>query len=154
AGARSVTSYANRDEAWDDVVRGIRAAFAALDQLAPPAPSPYDPWTPAMPPLFAGRGAILRGLEEALEARRRVSLVGDFRIGKSSVLKTWEQRAQAAGRVVTSVSGEEASGQSPGAFVHAVTGLRVPEDSDAAADALGRWAADAAPRNLPPIVLV
>jgi ABC-type branched-subunit amino acid transport system ATPase component len=59
--------------------------------------NPYDPWTPVVPPRFVGRVGVLRRLDAALEEGRSISLVGDWRIGKSSVLATWEQRAREKG---------------------------------------------------------
>lgn len=119
-----------------------------------PWKNPYDVQAPAMPPRFAGRAGLLQDLETALEMRRSVSIVGDFRIGKSSVLRAWEQRARAAGRMVRCVSGEDASGRSLGSFVGAITGLDAPDDADGAADALDRWALGAARNDMPPLVLV
>lgn len=114
----------------------------------------FDPWNPALPPRFVGRVALNRVLDHALDERRSVVLVGDWRIGKSSVLRAWERRARAAGRVVAWVSGEESSGQSPATFVKGVTNLDAPNDADGAASVLDRWAASVAPRGLPPLVLV
>jgi predicted phosphodiesterase len=74
--------------------------------------NPYDPWTPATPPRFVGRQGLFRRLEAALEEGRSVSLVGDWRIGKSSVLQRWAQQVQARGRVVTQLSGEGPEGLS------------------------------------------
>jgi hypothetical protein len=51
--------------------------------------NPYDPWTPVVPPRFVGRVGVLRRLDAAMEEGRSISLVGDWRIGKSSVLATW-----------------------------------------------------------------
>ncbi|HSN97944.1 MAG TPA: metallophosphoesterase, partial [Candidatus Nanopelagicales bacterium] len=116
--------------------------------------NPYRPHDIALPPRFAGRKALLRRLHEALDRRENISLVGDYRIGKSSLLRTWKQQARAAGRVVRWVSGEEEAGGSPGAFVRAVTGLEVGEEVEAVASALDRWAKGAAPPELPPLVLV
>jgi hypothetical protein len=189
---KAVTSWDDRDEAWLDVVVGIRAAIEevqwsqaksppslaemgddAPSTLSPGAPAlearvheekvasapvlpsnPYDPWNPAVPPLFSGRISLLRDLTTAFGEMRSVSLVGDWRIGKSSLLRRCERWALESGRVVRWVSGEEASGQSPGAFVKAITGLDTPADADGAADVLGRWAEAHGLPNLPPLVLV
>ncbi|MFO1431772.1 MAG: hypothetical protein U1F76_16820 [Candidatus Competibacteraceae bacterium] len=116
--------------------------------------NPYDPWTPVTPPRFLGRDSLLRRLETALEEGRSLSLVGDWRIGKSSVLATWEQQAQAKGRLVRCVSGEGAEGTTPGAFVGAVTGLPSPDNPEQAADVLTRWAENAGRPGLPPLILM
>jgi hypothetical protein len=116
--------------------------------------NPYDPWTPAMPPRFVGRGILLRHLDRALEEGRSVSLVGDWRIGKSSVLQTWAGQVRERGRVVRLLSGEGPEGVSPGALVSAIVGTTAPDGADAAADLLDRWAAHAAPAGLPPLLLI
>ncbi|MDN5850057.1 MAG: metallophosphoesterase, partial [Nitrococcus sp.] len=114
----------------------------------------YDPWNPAKPPRFVGRLPALRRLEAALQENRSVSIVGDRRIGKSSVLETWAEMLSERGRIVRCVSGEGPEGASIAAFVAAVTGSDAPDNSDGAADALSRWAAQIAPEGLPPSVLV
>ncbi|MCP4696136.1 MAG: hypothetical protein GY862_04715 [Gammaproteobacteria bacterium] len=113
--------------------------------------NPYNPWDPAVPPRFAGRATQLRELEQALEKKHSVSLAGDRQIGKSSLLKAWEQRARAQGRLVISISGGDGAAQSPGAFVEAITGFQSPEEADPAADVLKRWANNQA---LPPLILL
>lgn len=116
--------------------------------------NPYRPHEVAVPPRFAGRKPLLRRLQEALDRQESVSLVGDYRIGKSSILRTWEQQARAAGRIVRWVSGEEEAGRSPGAFVRAVTSLDVGDDVEEAASTLDQWAQRVAPKGLPPLLLV
>ena len=63
--------------------------------------------------------SLMRSLEAALEHTRSVSLVGDWRSGKSSVLLTWAQRARERGREVFIVSGT-AIRCSAHAFVEAI----------------------------------
>jgi predicted phosphodiesterase len=116
--------------------------------------NPYDPWTPATPPRFVGRQRLFLALETALEERRSVSIVGDWRMGKSSVLQLWSQRVQERGREVRWVSGEGPEGVSPGAFVQQTTGLPAPDEPDGAADILSRWADAAGRPGLPPLILV
>ena len=125
-------------------------------QRRAPAPfsNPYDPWTPAIPPDFVGRSDILRRLEEAMEGRRSVSLVGDSRIGKTSILRTWEHAVLGRSRVVRFASGEDAEGVSAGALVGKITGKEAPNDPDQAAGALNEWARGAASEDMPPVVLV
>ena len=130
---------------WE--LRRPRTAAAAFS-------NPFDPWTPARPPRFVGRAHALSRLEAALEERRSVSVVGDRRIGKSSVLETWAEALKERSRVVRSTSGEGPEGASVRAFVSAIIGFDVPDDADGAADALSRWAGSAAPADLPPVVLV
>jgi hypothetical protein len=135
----------------DDTPAGRPAAVSPMSQ---DESNPYDPWTPVMPPRFLGRHSLLRRLETALEEARSLSLVGDWRIGKSSVLATWEQQARTKGRLVRCVSGEGVEGTTPGAFVGAITGLSAPDNPDQAADVLTRWAENAGRPGLPPLLLV
>lgn len=97
---------------------------------APPKPvtfaNPFDPWTPATPPRFVGRAHELQRLEAALQESRSVSLVGDWRIGKSSLLLAWRHQAQSKGRVVSWVSGEGPEAKSQGVFVQAITSAPPP----------------------------
>lgn len=114
----------------------------------------YDPKHPARPPRFTGRGALLRRLGEALDGAESISLIGDSRIGKSSLLVTWEQEARRRGRTVCLVSGEDPEGASVGALVRAVTGREAPDDADRAADVLAGWLETAGRPGLPPLVLI
>lgn len=153
-------------EARERGTRMLLRSIAKLEERKTPTPatsraatpteamSPYTPWETALPPRFAGRASLWRRLEEALENGRSVSIVGDFRIGKSSLLRTWEARAHKGGRPVRWVSGEEASGQSPRLFVEGITGGAAPDDADGAASELDRWARSTSPAALPPLVLV
>ncbi len=125
--------------------------------IASPTPetaNPYNPWDPAASPQFVGRQGLLLRLEAALEEGRSVSIVGDWRIGKTSVLRFWEQQAQARGRDVRWASGEGPEGVSHGAFVTAITGLAAPDDPDGAADTLARWADEVGRSGFPPLILI
>lgn len=101
----------------------------------------YVYWSPVTPPLFAGRHKELQQLDKALAERRSVSLVGDSLMGKTSLLRTWEQQIRKRAQIVVFMSGEDSAVQALSTFVQAVTGYKqVPDDADAAADALLRWA--------------
>lgn len=114
----------------------------------------YDPWTPAVPPRFVGREDLLRRLEAAMEEGRSVSVVGDWRIGKSSLLQTWHEKQRGSGREVRLLSGEGPEGVSPRAFVEKVTGWRSGEGADEAADILDCWAGSVGRPGLVPLMLV
>gem|GEM_PF-5479117 len=117
--------------------------------------NPYHPWDPVTPPRFCGREGLFRHLEAALEERRSVSLVGDWRIGKSSVLLTWKERAECKGRVARWLSREGTEAATLAAFVEAATASSpAGDEADAAADRLSRWAEQSAPAHLPPLILV
>jgi hypothetical protein len=116
--------------------------------------NPFDPWTPATPPRFCGREKLLRALQNALERGGSVSLLGDARIGKSSIVHTWALRARANGRLVAIASGEGPEAQSCSALVRALTGVDGAAASpDEAADQLAAWAGAAA-GGLPPLLIV
>jgi class 3 adenylate cyclase len=98
-----------------------------------------DPWTPVTPPSFVGRSKVLARLQGAVDEGRSVSLVGDWRIGKSSVLKTLFVRLQESGRPVRFLSANDREGSSPGEFVECATGKRPGATPDSAADVLALW---------------
>jgi transcriptional regulator with XRE-family HTH domain len=104
----------------------------------------YNPWTPATPPAFVGRLDMLRALEAAAVDGRSVSLVGERRMGKSSILCTWAEWAAAQGWPVRLLSGEgpEAAGHSEllaQLLGTAAAAASAPLSPDAAADRLDAW---------------
>ncbi|WP_295587012.1 hypothetical protein [uncultured Lamprocystis sp.] len=141
-----------------------------------PATNPFDPWAIALPPVFVGRTGALRDLEWAARDGRGVSLLGEWRIGKTSLLHTWGQRAQELGFVVRLLSGQGRERQGHQAFVDAVvdavsadprtaaTGATTgaageparPQSPDAAADRLGNWCSvqQQTRDGLPPLLLL
>lgn len=109
--------------------------------------NPFDPWKPATPPAFAGREDTLRALESASREGRGILLVGDWRMGKSSILATYAQRAAGMGLEVRSFSGEGREAEGHRAFVAGVlaaqepgiTPKHVPEEPGQAANQLEDW---------------
>lgn len=155
----------DRDQVWTDIADHI-AGWAESAKIAQPqavnastAVNPFNPWQEATPPRFFGRKELLRRLGMALDEKRSVSLVGDWRIGKTSVLRTWQQKAEERGRTVRYLSGQGPEAVSCAAFVKAASGLETPEKSndeasaDAAADLLAQWAQAVSP-GLPPLILI
>jgi hypothetical protein len=116
-------------------------------------PNPFSPWTPRPEHCF-GRAGLFRRLEAAFDERRSLWLVGDWRIGKTTVLVAWEKRLRERGIVVKLVSGQGPAGVSARQFVETVTGLDSPDDADGAADRLTAWIEAVSPSNVPPVVLV
>ncbi len=122
---------------------------------------PFVAWKPVVPPCFVGRKRALHRLESALGSRDGVSIVGDGKIGKSSLLLTWQRQLRASGRKVSLVDGRKVSlvdgqgvgGTSEADFVAEIIGRPAPEGADPAADALAAWAAGE-PEGLAPVVLV
>jgi predicted phosphodiesterase len=140
------------DSLYRDSRQG-RLAWAFETPRPVRAPNPYDPWTPR-PETFFGRAEALRRLEEAALNNRSVSIVADWRMGKSLLLQVWKQRLGNMGRTAVLVSGEGREGTSVAAFVQAITGLSAPDDADAAADLLSDWAAAVGSKGQPPVILV
>lgn len=115
--------------------------------------NPYTPWQ-APPRHFFGRADALRALQMALEQGRSVSLVGDRRIGKTSLLHVWQDRARGLGRVVVMLDGQKMAIASCASLVTAITGLPVEpgDDAEMAANALANWLNNFP--LLPPLVLL
>ncbi len=114
----------------------------------------FDPWSPVTPPSFVGRDGILKRLHAAVEEGRSVSLVGDWRIGKSSVLKTYWLQLSNYGRTAQLLNGSGREGSSPQAFVECAIGWKPGHSPDAAADALAAWARENHKPGLAPALLV
>jgi hypothetical protein len=128
----------------------------ALNLLQVPGKdSPYTPWTPVTPPGFVGRVKLLNQLASALEKNESISLVGDRRIGKTSVLKTWAQQVRAKKRLVIYVTGEEAEAATLSQFIHKITKQRATDDPEEAAEILSKWAIKKTKKSgFPPLILV
>ncbi len=148
---------------WDDISEEIvkypelfRHHYPTQPLPTPPVATggpPFEPWKPAVPPWFVGRKRALHRLESALGSRDGVSIVGDGKIGKSSLLQAWRQQLEGNGRKVRLVDGQGTAGRSEADFVAEIIGQPVPEGADPAADALAAWAAGE-PEGLAPVVLV
>ena len=133
---------------------GTPKAFMQPSRETAGEPSPYTPWTPVTPPAFVGRARLLARLQDALDEGRSISLVGDWRIGKSSLLKTCMGSLEKSGRTAKLLSGTGPEGISPRAFVESATAVRTVDAPDTAADALSNWARRAHKAGLLPALLV
>lgn len=118
------------------------------------ASNPYDPWNPVVPPHFLGRVRELRQLQMALEESRSVSLIGDWRIGKSSFLRTWAQEVTIRGHTAISLSGEDSAAQSLRTFIHTITGTQGADEPDPAADTLAEWVIQEGQPGFAPVLLI
>ncbi|MGC4049162.1 MAG: ATP-binding protein, partial [Paludibaculum sp.] len=116
--------------------------------------NPFDPWTPATAPHFVGRSGLLSRLQDAMDEGRSVSLVGDWRIGKTSLLRMCMSRLESSGRTARLLSGEGHEGASVADFVESATGVRAENTPDAAADQLSSWAREVQKSGLPAALLV
>ena len=128
--------------------------------LAAPAPPAADgqcnPFllTPASGSRFIGREKHCRRFLQALEQGSSISLVGDTRMGKTSLLLRWHALAEQAGHPVRLISGEGRAGGSYVAFVADIIGQGdAAWSEEEAANALADWLA-AAPPGKTPVVLV
>jgi hypothetical protein len=123
-------------------------------QIPEPTASSYTPWTPVIPPRFVGRKKLLNQLAHALNNNESISLVGDRRIGKTSVLKTWEQAVKQR-RWVLYITGEEAEATTLSFFVNKITQQQTVDKPDEAANLLSEWAETIkAQAHFPPLILV
>ena len=126
-------------------------------------PNPYTTGAAVTPPNFVGRYGELARLQDALDKTESIAFIGTRRIGKSSLLRTWEQQLQAQGRTVAYVSGQGVD-EKPDKdkqikivnlvqFIQAVCGSDNPKnkDPDHAANSLKTWAKNQA---LPPVILL
>jgi hypothetical protein len=105
---KPVTSWTNKDEAFVDVARGIRAVISGLPAPAPedPADDGVNPFGQIMairePSLFVGRESELRVLR-ALLTRGSVAIVGPSKVGKSSLLwqlvRSWDGAGEVLGPI-------------------------------------------------------
>lgn len=119
-----------------------------------PPDNPYNFWAPVVPPQFVGRTKEIQQLATALAEGRSLSVIGDWRIGKSSLLQTWAQQAKQRGHVVVSLSGEDSAAESLATFVEAITGLPSTAAPDPAANTLAQWAQQHTKPGLPPLLIV
>lgn len=113
----------------EDAVADVESIdFNAL-RVAPvpwPEDARFDPIAPALPPVFVGRVNELRELEDAVHRRASISLVGDTRSGKTSLLRTSELRARAFCPSVTYVNAQDSAGRDEAAFVQHLIGSPAP----------------------------
>ncbi len=116
--------------------------------------NPYNFWDPVIPPCFVGRTKEIQQLATALAEHRSLSVIGDWRIGKTSLLHTWAQQAQQQGHVVVSLSGEDGAAQSLATFVEAITGSPTTAEPDPAADRLAQWSQQQAKPGLLPLLII
>ncbi|HWB07085.1 MAG TPA: TIR and AAA domain-containing protein [Verrucomicrobiales bacterium] len=132
---------------------------AAADAIKP-APVPvgpaFDISHPATGNSFVGRSEEMAEFDNCLASGRGCSLVGDARIGKSSLLLAWRDRARRAGNEAHVVDFQAITVNYP-AFLQAATGgtLKFPSSptltADDAAHALNSWAGNL---TKPPVILL
>jgi len=116
--------------------------------------NPYTPWTPVTPPHFVGRQRLLNQLADHLDKNESVSIVGDRRIGKTSVLQTWAQMQKKQGRPVICVSGEGAEANDLALFINKITQKQAANEPESAANLLSQWADEVNEKfHYPPLVL-
>jgi len=115
--------------------------------------NPYDT-QPATPPLFVGRGRELASLRDALEKNASMAFIGKRRIGKTSLLKTWQLKAENQEQTVRYLTGQ---GKNYDLWAFVAEVIEQPyldqacHNPDRAADTLNTWAQHQ-PR--PPLLLL
>ena len=147
---------AESDSAWQQLLAALQPGAATQPEVPEDQWNPFDPYTPALGSCFVGRIDELRRMQQAMENGHSLSVVGDWRIGKTSLLAAFGERARTAGRVVRQLSGEGPEGGSVSEFVAQATGRSAPDDTEAAADQLSTWAAATtnAKSGLRPVLIV
>ena len=115
---------AESNSAWQELLATLQPGAVPLPEVPRDEWNPFDPYTPALESSFVGRTDELRRMQQAMETGHSVSVVGDWRIGKTSLLA---ERARAAERVVRQLSGEGPEGGSVSKFVTQVTGREILE---------------------------
>ncbi len=110
---------------------------------------------PATGARFVGREKLCHRFLGDLQQGVSISLVGEARMGKSSLLACWQELAQQAGRVTRLINGQGIAGGSYSAFVTTITGQETDPDwsIDQAASAIEAWI-QSAPGGQVPLVLI
>jgi len=117
-------------------------------------PSPYHLSKFVTPPDFVGRETLLRNLNNSLKMTESLSLVGEQRMGKTSLLKTWQQQLQKTARQVVFVDGSQTAASLP-ALIDAITQQNCSDDPEQAATILKEWGLETATSTgLPPLLLI
>jgi len=104
--------------------------------------SPYITGDAVTPPVFVGRNQELRLLDDSLLKTESISLLGNRRIGKSSLLETWQKYLIDNGYKVLLLDGQNSEGASLQAFLQTILKDAVDADisADDAANRLVQWA--------------
>jgi hypothetical protein len=145
---------AESDDAWQQLLATLQPGAARLLEVPRDEWNPFDPYTPALGSSFVGRTDELRRMQQAMETGHSLSVVGDWRIGKTSLLATFAERARESGRGVRQLTGEGPEGGSVSQFVTQVTGRAASDDTESAADQLSEWAAANARGGMRPVLIV
>ncbi len=116
-----------------------------------PAHNPYNYIDTDSLAGFIGRKSQLTSLEKAIMDKQSVNLIGDWRIGKTYLLKVWHDKQSGLGREIALLDGQNGEGASIAAFVRKITGYKVKNNPDNAADALSNWLET---KTSPPLILV
>lgn len=95
---KPVTTWNNQDEAFLNVVTGIRAVVQRIQErkAVRSLKNPFEPLSGRVddPMQFFGRDRELQRIFELLESRNSVAVIGDREIGKSSLLRAVYRNCQ------------------------------------------------------------
>lgn len=141
-------------DGWNQLLWCLKPGAAPLPEMPMDQWNQFDPYTPAIGSSFVGRKEELRRMQQAMELGHSLSVVGDWRIGKSALLANFAERARTAGRTVRQLSGEGPEGNSLGEFVTEITGRPALNEPDSAANQLSEWASANASHGQMPVLIV
>lgn len=117
------------------------------------AANPFNPWHHAAVPYFFGRNDLLRCMQNALDEKRSISLVGDRLIGKTSILQFWKRRVEEMGYIARLLCHTGPEAFSCSMFIRAITGVEInSDDPENASNALLEWVEER--NHLPPVILI
>jgi len=104
--------------------------------------SPFTTGKAVTPPQFVGRVHELKLLDSCLANGESVSILGNRRIGKSSLLATWAKSLNHNGYKVVLLNGQGNEGRNLRAFLFAITQGDISNNitADSAANKLTEWA--------------
>ena len=130
---------------------GAEQRFGTKPKAGRPEPQDLTSHDPAF--LFVGRNEELRVLEDAMNRKRSVTIIGDRHIGKTWLLKTWYLKLPKLGRITRFIDGKGNDAKNAQTFVGTITGSRPEGSPDTVANCLENWAKQLR-SNEPPIILV
>lgn len=147
------------------IIVGLPAFFQfikknqSLNKASAQSASPYIAGPAVTPPHFVGRVSELKQLQACLQSKESISLLGDRRIGKSSLLLTWQQqiKQQQSDYPIVFLNGQDKEGENLQAFLQAIIKESVGNKptADQAANLLVDWAEkQASQHHKTPIILV
>ena len=116
--------------------------------------NPFNGWEACHDTHFVGRDREMARIDQAISSQRGISLVGDWQMGKSSIIQVLRELYLQRGHTVALLSGLGSESRSVQTFVETITGHPVADEADRAADALSEWAEMHYSPEKPPLLLI